>query len=118
MSRLLMNLRHAPEDEVEEVRALLREHGIDFYETQAGRWRISLAGIWVEEQDYEAARRQFDAYQRERQVRVRAELARQRESGEAPGVIDSLRANPLGFGLALVVIIGIVVLMAWPYFGW
>ena len=56
MSRLLMNLRHVPDDEADEVRALLKEHGIGFYETQAGRWRISLAGIWVEEPDYPAAR--------------------------------------------------------------
>lgn len=118
MSRLLMNLRHAPEDEIEDVRALLRDNGIEFYETEAGRWRISLAGIWVEEQDYDAARRHFDAYQRERQIRMRAEHAAQRERGEALGVIDSLRANPLGFGLAIVVIIGILALMAWPYFGW
>lgn len=118
MSRLLMNLRHAPEDEIEDVRALLRDNGIEFYETEAGRWRISLAGIWVEEQDYDAARRHFDAYQRERQIRMRAEHAAQRERGEAPGLIDSLRANPLGFGLAIVVIIGILALMAWPYFGW
>lgn len=118
MGRLLLNLRHVPEDEAEDVRALLREHSIEFYETAAGRWQISLAGIWVEKQDYAVARQHFDAYQRERQVRVRAEQAQARENGQAPGIIDNLRSNPFGVALALVVIIGILALMTWPYFRW
>ena len=47
MRSLLFNLQNVPEDEAEEVRALLHENEIRFYETQSGRWRIGLAGIWL-----------------------------------------------------------------------
>ena len=42
MSKLLFRLRNVPDDEAEEVRQLLEEHGIETYETDAGNWGISL----------------------------------------------------------------------------
>lgn len=117
MSRLLFNLRQVPEDEADEVRALLNEHGIGFYETQAGRWHISLPGLWVEDADHAAARALLDTYQRERQVRVRAEHAQARERGEVPGLVDNIQQNPVRVLLALAVIIGLLVLMMSPYLG-
>lgn len=115
MSKLLLNLRHVPDDEADEVRALLHEQGIGFFETRAGRWRISLAGIWVEDADFSRAREHLDAYERARSERVRAELAEARARGEAPSVLDNLRANPGGALLALIVIVAILALMAWPW---
>ncbi len=115
MSRLLLNMRHVQDDEAEEVRELLREHGIAFYETQLGRWRISLAGIWVEDADYARARKYFDAYQQERGKRVRAEQAEAKQRGELPTAMDNLRENPLGVLLAVAAIIGILALMLWPW---
>lgn len=115
MSRLLLNLRHVPEDEADDVRELLREHGIEFYETQLGRWRISLAGIWVGDDDFVKAREHFAAYQRERLVRVRAEQAEERERGETPTFMDNVRQNPYGVLLAVAAIVGILALMLWPW---
>ena len=115
MGKLLLNLRHVPDDEADEVRALLRENDIGFYETRAGRWRISLAGIWVEKEDYPRARLLFDAYQHERGERIRAEHAEARARGEMPTAWDNLRANPVGVLLQILVIIGLLVLMMWPW---
>lgn len=118
MGRLLLNLRQVPEDEADEVRALLGEQGIAFYETQAGRWNLSLPGLWVDGADYVRARTHLDAYQRERLARVRAEHAQARERGELPNVWDNIRQNPVRVLLALAVIVGLLLLMAWPYLGW
>jgi len=115
VSRLLMNLRHVPDDEADEVRALLKEHGIGFYETQAGRWRISLSGIWVEEPDYPAARTLLDDYQRARAERARAEREEARARGEEPGFIEHLRANPEAALVALGVIALMLALALWPW---
>ena len=41
MTTLLLNLRQVPDDEAEEVRALLNEHRIAFYETTPSLWGIS-----------------------------------------------------------------------------
>jgi len=110
-----MNLRHVPEDEADEVRALLDARGIAHYETQAGRWRISLAGIWVEDADFAAARSALDVYQAERAARVRAEREDARARGEEPGLIENLRANPRGALLALIVIALMLTLTLWPW---
>lgn len=47
MAQLVFRLKNVPEQEADEIRQLLTEHDIDFYETSAGRWQISMAGIWV-----------------------------------------------------------------------
>ena len=47
MSKLLLNLRNVPDDESDDVRALLLAHRIESYETQPSRWGISYGGIWV-----------------------------------------------------------------------
>lgn len=117
MSRLLFNLRQVPDDEADEVRALLNERAIAFYETHAGRWNMSVPGLWVDDADYSAARGHLDAYQQERLVRVRAEHAEARMNGEAASFIDNVRRNPIRVVLALAVIVGLLVLMMWPYLG-
>ena len=117
MSRLLFNLRQVPEDEADEVRALLDERGIAFYETQAGRWNMSVPGLWVEDADFPAARAYLDAYQQERLVRVRGERAQARARGQAESLIGNARQNPIRVVLALAVIVGLIVLMMWPYLG-
>ncbi len=110
-----MNMRHVPDDEAGEVRALLAGHGIGFYETQLGRWRISLAGIWVEEADFPTARALLDHYQAERVARVRAEREEARARGEEAGFIDTLRANPTAALVALGVIALMLALALWPW---
>ena len=47
MPELLFKLRNVPDDEAEEVRQLLNDHEINFYETRAGGWGISMPGIWL-----------------------------------------------------------------------
>src|SRR3546814_2494343 len=74
MAKLLLNLRHGSDDEADDVRAFLKTGGIAFYETQLSRWGISHGGIWVEDNAQVAeAKRLMADYQKQRQVRVRAE---------------------------------------------
>ena len=67
MAKLLFRLNGVNEDEAEDVRTLLQDAGIEFYETDEGRWRISVAAIWLRHNDdYEQARGLLDQYQQER----------------------------------------------------
>jgi hypothetical protein len=70
MAELLFKLNGVPEDEAFEVRTLLVEADIDFYETHAGNWGVSLAAIWLKDdsqllqakallEEYQAQRLQF-----------------------------------------------------------
>ncbi|SRR5690606_14629802 len=111
MSKLLFKLRNVPEDEAEEVRELLSEHQIDFYETSAGNWGISMPALWVrEESQYQQARELLDSYQAERSMRVRAEYNRLKQEGKHKTIIDSFRENPFAFIAYLFVVYALLYL--------
>ena len=83
MAKLIFRLHNVPDDEAEDVRQLLDEHGFETYETQAGRWRISMPGIWlIDNSRKDEARAVIEAYQRERQARLREAYETAREAGE------------------------------------
>jgi hypothetical protein len=108
MAVLLFKLNGVPEDEADEVRALLTEHGIAFYETSAGRFGISLAAIWLRDDAQLAdARRLIDAYQCDRVQRVRGEYEALRRAGEHETLWDRFRLSPLRF-IAYVAVILLV----------
>ena len=96
MSRLLIKLRHAPDDEIDDIRRLLQEHRIDFYETQAGPWGISAPGIWLkQDDDYERAKALLDDYQERRFREQRADYERLRRAGEHRTFLQNLAENPV-----------------------
>ena len=71
MSRLLFKMRHVPQDEAEDIRRLLNDHDIDFFETFSGNWGISVPAIWLKHDgQFEAARILIDDYQEERTRRM------------------------------------------------
>ncbi|MDB3992132.1 DUF6164 family protein [Gammaproteobacteria bacterium] len=72
MSRLLFKMRHVPQDEADDIRRLLENHDIDFFETFSGNWGISVPAIWLKhDNQFEAARIVIDDYQEERIQRMR-----------------------------------------------
>lgn len=115
MARLLMSLRHVPADEAEEVRELLRQHGVSFYETPPGRWGISAGGIWLHPgEDAGRARTLLDGYQLERRNRARMEREERRARGEEESFQTRLKQNPLGTLLRLAGIILVLYLFSLP----
>ncbi|RBO86030.1 hypothetical protein DFP76_101306 [Marinomonas aquiplantarum] len=73
MAILVFRLKYVPEEEIDDIRQLLTEHDIDFYETSAGRWQISMAGIWVrDKQQAEQARALIreDQLERSRDMKI------------------------------------------------
>ncbi|MEN6584751.1 MAG: DUF6164 family protein [Sulfuricella sp.] len=116
MSVKLFPLNGVPDDEAEDVRALLTAGGIDFYETPAGNWGISAPAIWLnDESQFAQARALIDAYQHERSLRVRAEYAQQQKEGRNRTVIDVIRENPLRFFVYLAVIVAIFYFSTKPF---
>ncbi|MBA2237661.1 MAG: hypothetical protein H0W24_03020 [Lysobacter sp.] len=117
MAKLLLNLRNVPEDELAEVRAMLEQHRIGFYETRPSRWGMSFGGVWVaDDEDVPEAKRVMADYQAARQARVRAEHARAREDGSAETFRDVLREQPLRVlltAVAVIVLLGLVALPAY-----
>lgn len=111
MSKLLLNLRHVPDDEADDVRTMLDTHRIAFYETVPSLWGLSAGGIWIEDdhQVIEAQRLMAD-YQAQRQARARAEYAAARRDGSAETLGMVLRREP-GKVLAIVLAIALLLLL-------
>lgn len=96
MSVRIFNLRGVPDDEAEDVRELLTSHSIDYYETPAGNWGISMPSIWLRNKEqFDQAKQLIDSYQAERGARVRAEHSRLKREGQHPTFFDEIRQHPL-----------------------
>lgn len=108
MPVLLMNLRDVPEDELEEIRALLEAERVDFYETRPSMWGVSGGGIWLPDDTDEAeearARARLAEYQQARARRMRElRAAGVRESPWREHPLRSLAAL-----LGLLIMLGLV----------
>ena len=96
MAHLLLNLRNVPDDEADEVRALLDAAHIAYYETRPSRWGISAGAIWIaDEADAFAAQQAMAAYQLHRRERARAERDQAEIDGTAPTLWSNVRAEPV-----------------------
>lgn len=121
MPILLFRLNNVPEDEAEEVRALLDAHHIDFYETQAGRWGISVAAIWLRDDDAhheEEARRLIDDYQEQRSRQARADYAARQERGHGETLVDRFLRDPLRLLAYAAIILVILYFTLAPFLHW
>ncbi len=106
MATLLFSLRGVPDDEAEEVRELLERHGIDFYETSAGNWGISMPALWLrKEDDLPEARRLVDVYQRQRYTEQRAIYERLKREGKHRRLLDVFRERPVSVLLYVAIIV-------------
>jgi hypothetical protein len=115
MSRLLLNLRNVPDDEADDVRAMLDAHGIAFYETRPGMWGVSGGAIFVAEDAAIAeAKRLMADYQQQRQARARAEYDAARRAGTAETFWTVLRAEPVRVALTVLAITLLLGLVALP----
>lgn len=113
MSKLLLNMRQVPEDEADDVRAMLREARLEFYETQPSRWGISYGGIWItEDGDLVEAKRLMADYQASRRERARAERATELRDGTAETFADVVRREPLRVLLTVLGILAMLALLA------
>lgn len=116
MPKLLMNLRNVPDDEADEVRALLEERNVPFYETKPSFWGVSGGGIWIRRQeDVAEAQRLMSEYQSQRRARARAEFQAAKREGTAKSFWGMLRERPLIAVGVLVVIAFLAMVLALPF---
>ena len=117
MAKLLLNMRLATDDEAAEIRELLDQHGVDWYETTPGFWGISAGGIWLRDLDRAVeVKALLDRYQQARVIRIRAEAAQAQRDGTAPTFMDALRADPKRMVLQLAAALLLVALtIALPF---
>ena len=117
MAKLLLNLRNVPDDEADDVRALLDAGGIAHYETPPSVFGISAGGLYVShDADIAEARRLMDGYQAQRRERARAEHAAAVRDGTAETIWTVMRDRPLRVAAtvaAILLLLGLVALPGW-----
>jgi hypothetical protein len=112
-----MNLRNVPDDEADDVRAMLDAQQIAFYETRPSIWGVSAGGIWVtDDADFAKARCAMDDYQQQRATRARADYAAAKLAGTAETFLTLLRADPLRVVMSLLGILFALSLVTLPFF--
>jgi hypothetical protein len=117
MTILLFPLRGVPEDEAEEVRELLTEQDIDFYETSAGNWGMSMPALWLrDDADLEKARHLLNAYQQQRFLTSREDYLQRKKSNQQKTLVKAFIEKPLLhwaylFAMLLVVYVSIKLLL-------
>ncbi len=116
MPELLFKLRNVPDDEIEEVRQLLNDHEINFYETHAGGWGISMPGIWLpDDHQLKEAKLLLEDYQRERAQRMRALYEDLKREGKQQTTIDRIIENPVRFILLSFALLFILYISLSPF---
>lgn len=114
MSRLIFDLRNVPDDEADEVRALLEAGSIAFYETRPAPLGLFAGGLWVADDAMAApSKLLISEYQLGRQARVRAEYAAARRDGTAETLSTTIRQQPakvLATVLGILFLVGLTVL--------
>lgn len=115
MAILFFSLRGVPDDEAEDIRELLTSNEIDFYETSAGNWGISMPAIWLYQQDdLEKAQALFAEYQHQRAI-VQRELYQQlKQQGKAKNFLHHNMKKPLQF----VIYSGLILLTGYISIKW
>jgi len=106
MSTLLFSLRGVPEDEAEEIRDLLTIQNIDYYETSAGNWGISMPAIWLRDNDeLENAQRLLHTYHQQRAITQREIYQQLKTDNKTKSWLGSIVENPARFFIYLGAII-------------
>lgn len=116
MAIQIFNLRNVPDDEAEEICALLEAQHIDFYETPAGRWGMSSPGLWVNDEAQVASAKQLIAqYQQGRTVRARQLYAEQKAQGQHLTLWASVKLHPLRVAAVLLVLAFMLYVSVGPF---
>jgi hypothetical protein len=116
MAVKLFKLRNVPDDEAEDVRQLLSDHDIDFYETHAGGWGISMPAIWLRNGAQLAqAMALINEYQEKRTVQARSEYEQLKKEGKHRTVMDMISENPVQFVLLFILSLFILYVSLAPF---
>ncbi len=116
MAKIIFKLQSVCDDEAQDVKNLLSDHGIDFYESPAGNWGVSMHALWLnDETEYSRAKQLIDEYQLDRSQRVRRETQQKIASGEYETFVKRLFNKPVQVMLTLAFIVFILYVSIAPY---
>ncbi|MBN1377719.1 MAG: hypothetical protein JXA04_00630 [Gammaproteobacteria bacterium] len=116
MPVMLFKLNGVPDDEADEIRALLSQNDIPYYETSAGNWRISLAAIWLNDEDcFDQAKKLIEEYQTKRSTQAQQEYSQSEAEGNNLSFLNRFLQEPFRYILYLLVVLIIIYFSTIPF---
>ena len=116
MPHLLFKLNGVPEDELIDVRRLLDENNINYYETDAGRFGISLAAIWISDDgEIERATELVNNYQQQRYQQARELYEQQQRDGTAETFLQRAICSPFKTLILIAAILAVLYFSIMPF---
>lgn len=116
MAKLLFKLKGVPDSEADEVRQLLDQHNIEFYETPPSIWQVSMEAIWLrDDEQLEQAKQLLAEYQQQLSTRVKEEYAELEKQGQAPNLWSRFKENPMQFIVFAMIIALVLYLSITPF---
>ncbi len=116
MAKLIFKLKSVSYDEADDIKNLLTENKIEFYESPAGNWEISMHALWLnDEAQYTQAKQLIDEYQVNRSQRIRLETQQKIDQGEHETFNQRLFNKPIQFFITLAIIIFILYFSIMPF---
>lgn len=116
MSVMLFKLRGAEEDEADDIRVLLAEHDIDYYETSNGAWGLGFAAIWLHSDElYTHAKSLIDKYQIQRTKQAKESFQQRCLEGRQITWWDVIKARPFQVMLTLIAVLIVAIFALTPF---
>ncbi len=117
MAKLLFKLNSVPDDEADDIREILTQADIDFYETSSGMLGLSFAAIWLkEESEYPQASEIINKYQEQRLIQARANRQTLIANNEHIPYWQSLLATPFRVIGVVIFVLIVTYLTVSPFF--
>lgn len=111
MTTLLFSLRGVPDDEAYEIKELLDTHEINYYETSAGNWGISMPALWLANTDeLEKANKILNEYHTQRAITQRENYEQLKRERKNRRFVDVMTNNPIKLLIYLIAIVFILYL--------
>jgi hypothetical protein len=115
MAALLFRLRNVPDEEADAVRQMLKDNQVDFYETDAGNWGISMPAIWINDDsrlsEYQSL---VKNWQDDYAAKARQDYLERKSQGLEPSLLDRLKSRPAPSLLAIAFSLFIIYVMLGP----
>lgn len=118
MAKLIFKLKSVFDDEADDIKTLLTDNKIDFYESPAGNWGISMHALWLnDETRFTEAKQLIDQYQIERSQRIKSEVQEQKENGEFETFFQRMLNRPVQFIVYIAFILFVLYVSIAPFLG-
>ncbi len=116
MAKLIFKLKSVSFEEADDIKNLLTENKIDFYESPAGNWGVSMHALWLnDEAQCVQAKLLIDEYQLKRSQRIKLETQQKIDEGEFETFFQRLLSRPVQFIILLAIILFILYLSVMPF---